>query len=158
MSLEEVIRYEPTLLDSLLTFRTLTHQIPPRRSLKSPKSAVLKSRVKIILFVMLPPHETLNSTISWSLQAKDVPSQSFVYIGPAIQSSLLVSSSSVSKYYHSALREVLGLCCLSSRYQFPMRARPVILSLLSAIYQRPHCLPLPAQVAHSTHTQLCHPC
>lgn len=100
MSLEEVIRYEPTLLDSLLTFRTLTHQIPPRRSLKSPKSAVLKSRVIIILFVMLPPRETLNSTISWSLQAKDVPSQSFVYIGPAIQSSLLVSSSSVSKYYH----------------------------------------------------------
>ena len=51
-----------------LPSRALTHGIPPSSSLKRPKSALLRSKVLILLIALLPPRRILNSTISQALQ------------------------------------------------------------------------------------------
>ena len=51
-----------------LPSRALAHGIPPSSSLKRAKSALLRSKVLILLIALLPPRRILNSTISWSLQ------------------------------------------------------------------------------------------
>ena len=44
---------------------TVSHMSLPSRSLNRPKSVLLKSRVAIQQFALLPPLRTLNFTISW---------------------------------------------------------------------------------------------
>ncbi|CAM9626289.1 unnamed protein product [Bubo scandiacus] len=48
--------------------RALSHVTLPNRSLKRPKSALLKYRVGSLLCALLSALRILNSTISWSLQ------------------------------------------------------------------------------------------
>ena len=45
-----------------------SHGISPSSCLKTPKLALLKCRVVILLGILFLPHEILNSDIYWSLQ------------------------------------------------------------------------------------------
>ena len=60
-------KQQAALLDPL-PLRALAHGIPPSSSLKRAKSALLRSKVLVLLIALLPPRRILNSTISWSLQ------------------------------------------------------------------------------------------
>lgn len=53
-----------------LSSRALCHRLVSRRSLKKPKSALLKSRVVNLFFTLFYALRLLNSTNSWSLQPK----------------------------------------------------------------------------------------
>ena len=71
----------------------LAQGIPPGRSLKRLKLALLKSRVVILLVALLLPYKILNSTISWLLQPKLPPN----FTSPT-SPSLLVRTRSSSTY------------------------------------------------------------
>lgn len=50
--------------------KALSQRTPWSRSLKKPKSALLKFRPVSLLFALLPPFRILNSTIPWTLQQR----------------------------------------------------------------------------------------
>lgn len=79
------------MLDRPLSSRSPTPWIPWGRSLKKPKLALLKSRVTVLLILLLPPFRILISTISWSLQSRLPPD----FTSP-ISPSLFVSTRSSS--------------------------------------------------------------
>jgi len=56
--------WHPSSLQSLIP------QDSSKRSLKRPKSALLKAKVVVLLSVLTPPLKILNITISWSLQPR----------------------------------------------------------------------------------------
>lgn len=71
----------------------IIHGNLPSRSLKRLKSALLKSRVVVLLFALLPPFKILNSTILWSRQPRLPPT----LISPT-SSSLFVASGPCSLF------------------------------------------------------------
>uniref|UniRef100_A0A8B9QIY0 dUTP diphosphatase n=1 Tax=Apteryx owenii TaxID=8824 RepID=A0A8B9QIY0_APTOW len=71
-----------------LPSRALTHGIPPSRSLKRPKLALLKSRVAILFIALLPPRRILNSTISCMGLAVAIPQGYYGQVVPCNSLSL----------------------------------------------------------------------
>lgn len=119
-------------LGPLFSLITISHEILPSRSLNRPKSALMKHRIVILLFVLFPSLGILNSTISvtvdltWLSQLSltfTAPASSFLFV--SIGSSRASPLISFSVTYVRKLSSVCAgisctacalLCCPFNRY------------------------------------------
>lgn len=135
---------QPALLDLCLQNH---HSILPGRSLKRPKSASLKPRVIIHLFVLLPPSESWMPTShgSWSLQPKHLFFFFFWFSSTRFNRVLTLNYSiTCARSCHQYTPETSWIAFAllyypSSRYQgkVPQKDQTVNMRLFLIVWRRP---------------------
>lgn len=99
-------------LGSHLSLIIISHEVPPSRSLDSPKSALMKSRIVILAFVLLPSLGISNSSISLLLKLS-------LTLTSSVSSFLFVSGisnfqSSMLECRHQCLHQLwIVPCCVA---------------------------------------------
>lgn len=81
-------------------YRTISHEIPPSRSLNMPKTSILTPRIMILVFVLLPPSQRLKSEGGESKEAVARLNENF-YPSPSFYTSpfLLFLASNCVKHF-----------------------------------------------------------
>lgn len=96
-------------LGSLFSLIIICHEVPPSRSLDSPKSTLVKSRIVILFFVLFPSLAILNSSISLLSRPSltfTSSGSSFLFVG-----GISASQSSMSECHHQCLHHVWIVPC-----------------------------------------------
>ena len=152
-----------------LSFRALTHRIPPIWSLKRSKLVFLKSRIVVLLVALFLLHENSNLTIklnylmivSVAAPSLHIANKTFLVCKDNIQQhTSLLWLLCIRKLSSMQSGTPWSMCvwhgCLSINDQggrsHPWEPGPLIMRLLPAVCRRPHQLPPPDQAVFSKHT------